>query len=100
MYTCPMHPEIHQEGPGACPKCGMTLEPEVPPISSTGPDPELLKMTQRFWVSLALSLPVAYLGMSHMHPSKTLQWIELLLATPVVVWGGLPFFERAWQSVL
>jgi len=99
MYICPMHPEFRQEGPGACPKCGMALEPEDPQTATTGPGSELKRMTQRFWVSLALSLPVAYLGMTQMHPSRAMKWVELVLATPVVAWGGLPFFERAWQSV-
>src|SRR5438270_13956794 len=88
VYVCPMHPEVRQMGPGACPKCGMALEPEVPQSAATGPDPELISMTQRFWVSLALSLPVAYLGMRHMHPSRAVQWVELALATPVVGRGA------------
>src|SRR5437016_1966907 len=98
-YTCPMHPEVRQAGPGSCPKCGMALEPGIPQASSTRPDPELRWMTIRFWVSSALSLPVFFLGMLYRHPPRTMTWVELSLATPVVVWGGWPFFVRAWQSL-
>ncbi len=108
LYTCPMHPEIEQIGPGSCPKCGMALEPL---FVSAGPqpNPELLDMTRRFWISLAFTFPVFALAMSEMIPGDPLhrivgkepaQWLQLLLATPVVVWGGRPFFERAWQSVV
>jgi Cu+-exporting ATPase len=103
-YTCPMDPEIVQMGPGVCPKCGMALEPmEV--IAETGPDPELMAMTRRFWVSVPLALPVLLLGMfgERLHgvlPHGALAWIEMALASPVVLWGGGPFFVRGWRSVV
>ncbi len=103
-YTCPMHPEVVQEGPGACPKCGMALEP-MDALADPEDDPELRSMTIRFWVSAALSLPVLVLGMfgESIFPglhSAARAWISLLLSAPVVLWGGAPFFERAWRSVL
>ncbi|MFT3772624.1 MAG: heavy metal translocating P-type ATPase [Minicystis sp.] len=143
-YTCPMHPEIRQEGPGACPRCGMALEPiePVPPMATRTeyvcpmhpeivrsqpghcpicgmaleprtvsleetPNPELVDMSRRFWVTLPLSIILLGLGMSEMIPGSPLQrvlghglaWIELGLSTPVVLWGGRPFFERGWASV-
>jgi Cu+-exporting ATPase len=105
-YTCPMHPQIIRIGPGACPICGMALEP----CTAVGDEenPELASMTHRFWISLALTIPVLILGMSDLIPGQPLQhwlsagvigWIELLLATPVVLWGGWPFFERGWASI-
>ncbi|HJR38387.1 MAG TPA: heavy metal translocating P-type ATPase [Nocardioidaceae bacterium] len=105
-YTCPMHPEIRQAGPGACPICGMALEP-VTVTADTGPSEELRDMTRRFWVGVALSLPVLILGMGgdlvpaiHDLISPTASnWVQLILATPVVLWGGWPFFQRGWQSV-
>jgi Cu+-exporting ATPase len=105
IYTCPMHPQIRQVGPGACPICGMALEPET--ISSdTGPNPELADMTRRFWIGLALTLPVFALEMgghlADLHSTlgqQTSNWIQLLLATPVVLWAGWPFFERGWSSL-
>ena len=143
MYTCPMHPEIRQTGPGSCPKCGMALEPEMPvaagaaeytcpmhpeivrdapgdcPICGmalesrmpTGGEEnaELTDMTRRFWVSTALALPVFVLAMSaEIIPSllyrlidpSFMQWVEFALATPVVLWGGWPFFVRGWQSLV
>ncbi len=107
MYTCPMHPQIRQDHPGSCPLCGMALEPEAP-TADDGPNPELADMSRRFWVGLVLSLPVFVIAMSGMVPGNPLthvdmnmlNWIQLLLATPVVVWCGAPFFVRAWQSVL
>jgi Cu+-exporting ATPase len=104
-YTCPMHPEVVQVGPGSCPKCGMALEPME--ISLDGqPDPEFIDMKRRFWISAALTLPVFVLAMGEMFPAfhslispRVSIWIQFLLATPVVVWGGWPFFERAWASV-
>jgi Cu+-exporting ATPase len=108
IYTCPMHPEVRQEGPGACPLCGMALEPEAP-AAEEGPNPELADMARRFWVSLALTIPVAFIGMSDMLLGGALQhrlspaafnWIQLALATPVVLWGGWPFFVRAWASLV
>jgi len=145
MYTCPMHPEIRQQGPGSCPKCGMALEPELPqemiskqvwtcpmhpeiirdqpgtcPIcgmalepqtvsGDANEDPELRNMSRRFWISAVLSLPLVMIAMSHsigifglgkMFSPSTVQWFELVLATPVVLWGGWPFFERAYLSII
>jgi P-type Cu+ transporter len=106
IYTCPMHPEIRQIGPGACPICGMALEPEIA-TADTGPNPELADMTRRFWIGLALSLPVVVLEMgahivgAHRWIDATLSnWIQLAFATPVVLWAGWPFFMRGWQSVV
>jgi heavy metal translocating P-type ATPase len=105
-YTCPMHPEIRQPGPGACPICGMALEP-VTVTADTGPSQELVSMTRRFWVGVVLSLPVLVLGMGGdlfpaihdlLSPAAS-NWAQLVLATPVVLWGGWPFFERGWASV-
>jgi len=104
IYTCPMHPEVRQVGPGSCPICGMALEPETVSLDDK-PDPELIDMTRRFWVALALTLPVfvidmtAHLGGIHLLESQTSNWLSLALATPVVLWAGWPFFERGWQSV-
>ena len=105
-YTCPMHPEIRQLGPGSCPICGMALEP-VTVTADTGPNPELSDMTRRFWAALVLSVPVVVLGMGvelvsaidEALPDKMTTWAQLLLATPVVLWAGWPFFTRAWTSV-
>jgi Cu+-exporting ATPase len=105
IYTCPMHPQIRQKGPGHCPICGMALEPLVA-TASTGPDPELTEMSRRFWFSLALTVPVFVLEMGgHFLDlgrllSPTLStWIQLTLSTPVVLWGGWPFFARGWASL-
>jgi Cu+-exporting ATPase len=109
-YTCPMHPEVVQDHPGACPKCGMALEPMMP-TADEGPDPELIDMQRRFWVATALALPVFLIAMGSMLPGTglaawlhqhmaALNWLQLALATPVVVWCGWPFFQRAWQSVV
>lgn len=105
IYTCPMHPEIRQEGPGSCPICGMALEPEVF-SADAGPDPELVDMTRRFWVGLALAVPVFVLEMGshafnlHQFISPVLSgWIQAALATPVVLWAGAPFFARGWTSL-
>ncbi|MGA8585142.1 MAG: heavy metal translocating P-type ATPase [Roseiarcus sp.] len=105
IYTCPMHPQVRQAGPGNCPICGMTLVPETVTADS-GPSPELIDMTRRFWIGLALAVPVVALAMGghltnlHMLLSPVvLSWIELVLATPVVLWAGWPFFERAWASI-
>jgi P-type Cu+ transporter len=106
LYTCPMHPEIVQKGPGTCPICGMALEPRIAALDE-GPNLELADMARRFWISLPLSLVVFILGMSEMIPGHPVQqllgpslaWIELSLSTPVVLWAGLPFFERAWASL-
>src|SRR5713226_7945565 len=106
IYTCPMHPDYRQVGPGNCPICGMTLEPEVVALDSP-PNPELADMTRRFWVGLALALPVLVLEMGgHLVGSdgwvdQTLSnWIQLVFATPVVLWAGWPFFVRGWQSLV
>ncbi|MBX7497213.1 heavy metal translocating P-type ATPase [Qipengyuania sp. 6B39] len=107
IYTCPMHPEIRQVGPGSCPICGMALEPETVSLED-GPDPELVDMTRRFWVSTLFTLPLFVYAMSDMVPGisfdrliepASAQWAQLFLATPVVLWGGWPFFVRAWQSI-
>ncbi|MBP0579943.1 heavy metal translocating P-type ATPase [Labrys sp. LIt4] len=107
IYTCPMHPEIRREGPGFCPICGMALEP-LQVTAEAGPNPELADMTRRFRVSLALSLPILVLEMGahlvpalhHLVPPAQSAWIQLVLASIVVLWGGWPFFVRGWQSVL
>jgi Cu+-exporting ATPase len=105
IYTCPMHPEVRQVGPGACPICGMALEP-VTAGADTGPNPELADMTRRFWIGLALTVPVFALEMgghlTNLHMwlgSQLSNWIQLVLATPVVLWAGWPFFERGWASL-
>jgi Cu+-exporting ATPase len=95
-YTCPMHPEVVSDKPGSCPKCGMALEP-VAPGAEEEESPELNDMTRRFWVSLVLTLPVFVIAMLHI---ERLAWLELVLATPVVLWGGAPFFVRGWQSLI
>ena len=105
-WTCPMHPEIRQPGPGACPLCGMALEP-VTVTADSGPSPELADMTRRLWVAVTLSIPVLMLGMGAdlvtairdlVSPTAS-TWIQLVLATPVVLWAGWPFLERGWISV-
>ena len=106
IYTCPMHPEIRQEGPGTCPICGMGLEPEVM-TADTGPNPELIDMRRRFWIGLALTIPVMAIEWSGMF-AGTGQWvtpqvanyIQFAFATPVVLWAGWPFFVRGWQSLV
>ena len=105
IYTCPMHPQIRQVGPGSCPICGMALEPEVV-TSETGPSAELKDMTRRFWIGLVLALPVFALemgghlmGMMMRLEGQTSAWIQLALATPVVLWSGWPFFERGARSL-
>jgi P-type Cu+ transporter len=142
-YTCPMHPEVRQRGPGKCPKCGMTLEPVVAATPRTewtcpmhpqivrdapgscpicgmaleprtvgaveGPDPELVDMTRRFWIGLVLTLPLLAFVMGDMLPGQPLRhlipgrmsaWLQLVLATPVVLWAGWQFFERSWASIV
>ena len=105
IYICPMDPEIRQEGPGTCPICGMALEPETVSLDD-GPDPELIDMTRRFWIALALTLPVfvlemgSHLGLMQLVPQATSNWISFALATPVVLWAGAPFFARGWRSVV
>jgi P-type Cu+ transporter len=106
IYTCPMHPEIRQVGPGSCPICGMALEPELASTES-GPNPELIDMTRRFWIGLALAFPVFVLEMgahvvgAHNWVAPTLSnYVQFVFATPVVLWAGWPFFVRGWQSLL
>lgn len=108
QWTCPMHPEVLQDRPGSCPKCGMALEPKGE-AEQEGENPELADMRRRFWVSLILTLPVFIMAMGDLIPGNPLArlvsknvlvWIELLLATPVVFWGGWPFLVRGWQSVV
>lgn len=107
IYTCPMHPQIRQKGAGSCPLCGMALEPEKISLEDK-PDPELIDMTRRFWVSAVLSAPLAFFVMgAHLIPnlphgwleSNISQWIQMLVATPVVLWGGWPFYVRAVASI-
>nr|WP_318248339.1 heavy metal translocating P-type ATPase [Novosphingobium percolationis] len=106
IWTCPMHPEVRQDHPGACPICGMALEPEMV-TADTAPSAELVDMTRRFWIGLVLTLPVFALEMGgHLFPAlhhllspAASAWVQLALATPVVLWAGFPFFERGWISV-
>lgn len=105
VYTCPMHPEVRQVGPGFCPICGMALEPVTATLKS-GPSEELIDMTRRFWIGLALTLPVFALemgghltGLMMLVGRQTSNWIQFALATPVVLWSGWPFFVRGWASL-
>ena len=107
IYTCSTHPEIRQVGPGSCPICGMALEPRT--VTREEDSPELRDMTRRFWISFALTLPLLGVAMGSMfwrHGvmalswQRLLPWLELLLATPVVLWGGRPFFQRGWASIV
>ena len=106
IYTCPMHPEIRQVGPGACPKCGMALEPVVASAEAQ-PNPELVDMTRRFWIGLALTVPVLALAMLEQVPGVHFAWLQagiagwmqFLLSAPVVLWTGWPFFLRGWHSL-
>jgi Cu+-exporting ATPase len=104
IYTCPMHPEVRQVGPGSCPICGMALEPEQVSLDDA-PDPELIDMTRRFWIALVLTLPVfatemgSHLGLQLVPPSWS-NWISFALSTPVVLWAGAPFFVRGWNSLM
>ncbi|MEE4109473.1 MAG: heavy metal translocating P-type ATPase [Halieaceae bacterium] len=100
-YTCPMHPEVRRQGPGTCPRCGMALEPEAPSLDEEA-DPELVDFTRRFWIGLPLSFAVFILAMfGHgWLPARWHNWVELLLASPVVLWCGLPFFVRGIQSII
>jgi Cu+-exporting ATPase len=107
IYICPMHPEVRQVGPGACPKCGMALEPEDASVADDSGNPELADMTRRLWIGLALAVPVVVLEMGghfanlHKLVSPTASsWLQLLLATPVVLWCGWPFFERGYRSIV
>src|SRR5215467_5908816 len=108
LWTCPMHPQIVRDGPGSCPICGMALEP-LTPTAEEPENPELIAMTRRFWVGVVLSLPLLLLVMADdllgapvsraLSPAGSL-WLQLALATPVVLWGGWPFFQRGWQSLV
>ena len=105
VWTCPMHPEIQQPGPGSCPICGMALEPMTPTLAD-GPSPEFADMKRRFIIGLALTLPVValemgghLLGLTQLIGQQNSNWLQMLLATPVVLWAGLPFFERGWASL-
>jgi Cu+-exporting ATPase len=107
IYTCPMHPEILRDQPGNCPICGMALEPRTV-AAEEGPSHELVDMTRRFWIAAVLALPVFLVAMSDLLPGQPLRflnmgllnWVQLVLATPVVLWCGWPFFQRAWVSVV
>jgi Cu+-exporting ATPase len=108
IYTCPMHPQVRQTGPGSCPICGMALDPlEV--TAEAAPNHELIDMTRRFWIGLVLALPVFILemgshipalGLNRLVPMQTSIWIQCALSTPVVVWAGFPFFQRGWASLI
>jgi Cu+-exporting ATPase len=107
IYTCPMHPEIERNEPGACPICGMALEPKTVSAASPEDNSELIDMSRRFWIGAALTLPVFLLAMSHVIPNAPAwlsgdasRWIQFALSTPVVLWAGWPFFERGWRSIL
>ena len=110
IYTCPMHPEVQQDKPGDCPKCGMALEPKsVTAGSDDGGNAELHDMAKRFWIGAVLTLPVFVLAMAHLIPalarqtwanSDTSRWLQFALTTPVVLWAGWPFFRRGWRSVV
>jgi P-type Cu+ transporter len=107
FYTCPMHPEVVQEGPGDCPKCGMALEPMGVPAGETGPNPELVDFSRRFKIGVALTVPLLVIAMAPMVglPLRdwlggTASWLELILATPVVLWCAAPFFKRGWASIV
>jgi Cu+-exporting ATPase len=107
IYTCPMHPQIEQDHPGNCPICGMALEPKNAVAGGGEENAELQDMTRRFWIGFALSLPVFLLAMAHMLPAAPhwvagdlSRWTQFILSTPVVLWGGWPFFVRGWQSLL
>ena len=108
QYTCPMHPEIVRDGPGSCPICGMALEPMGIPTGNEGPNPELVDFTRRFWISVVCSVPLLLITMGPMLGlplrawigESLATWLEFALATPVVVWAAIPFFERAWASLV
>ena len=103
-WTCPMHPQVIRSGPGTCPICGMALEPRTVTLDD-GPNHELADMTRRFWIGVALSAPLVLMMLGDLLPGRPLHmflgrarmWIEMALATPVVLWAGAPFFVRMWQ---
>ena len=108
IFTCPMHPQIRQVGPGSCPICGMALEPAEVSLDQ-GPNAELLDMSRRFWIGFVLTLPVFLLemgshipalGLHHLVSPGLSNWIQFTLSTPVVLWAGLPFFQRGWASIV
>ena len=103
-WICPMHPEIVRDGPGACLICGMALEPLTPIVGEEPANPELRDMTRRFWVAAALAVPLLAIAMAGQAvmplPARTQAWVQLAMATPAVLWGGWPFFERAWASLV
>ncbi|MDE3110969.1 MAG: YHS domain-containing protein, partial [Acidobacteriota bacterium] len=108
-YVCPMHPQIVRDAPGSCPICGMALEPRTV-TAEEEKNPELVEMTRRFWVDTVLTIPVLVVAMAEYFPSlssliswaspKAREWFELVLATPIVLWGGWPFFVRGWRSII
>lgn len=105
IYTCPMHPQVRQVGPGNCPICGMALEPEIA-TGEDGPSEELRDMTRRLWIGLDLAAPVVvlemgghFLGLDHLIDGRISNWLQMLLASPVVLWAGWPFFVRGWNSI-
>jgi Cu+-exporting ATPase len=103
IYTCPMHPEIRQDHPGDCPKCGMTLEPEMPGLEDEE-NPELRSFERRFWWTLPLTIVVFLLAMfghrQQWMDMRVQSWVELVLSLPIVLWAGFPFFDRGWRSVV
>lgn len=108
LYTCPMHPEVQQIGPGSCPICGMALEPKEISLEDQGPEPELLDFTKRLKWAIGFTLPLFLFSMSEMFPNITfgakfsenlINWVQLLIASPVVLWSGWPFFDRFWKSI-
>jgi len=110
IYTCPMHPEVQQDHPGNCPKCGMTLEPKTATAGTADEEnAELRDTTARFWIGAALTLPVFVLAMAHVIPALARQswvdgsasrWVQFALTTPVVFWAGWPFFHRGWRCLI
>src|SRR5690606_40996127 len=108
QYTCPMHPEIVRDAPGACPICGMALEPMGMPTGEEGPNPELVDFTRRLWVSALFSIPLLVIAMGPMlglpirewMGERAAAWAELVLATPVVLWAAAPFFRRGYDSIV
>src|SRR5215831_15222777 len=109
IYTCPMHPEIEQDHPGACPKCGMTLEPKMVGVGDEEEQKEIRSLSRKFWAALVLTIPVLIIAMGHEIPrlhidsiisKRVAKWIEFALTTPVVLWAGGFFFTRAWRSIV